>query len=54
MEFWYIKTLIRENNSSCSADPRPRSGRPHILYATADINKVKDLTLILFAVSLAH
>jgi len=38
-----LETVTRENDSTGSV--RPHSGRPHTVYITANINKVRDAYL---------
>jgi len=52
--FGRLKTLIGENVSSCSIDPCPLRCWLHIVRTSANINKVKDLTVTLMKVSFAH
>jgi len=47
MEVCWAKSTIAENDSSCSADPHPRSGQ----LQTANIDKLKDRILISCKVS---
>jgi len=49
-----LKALIRENDISCSVDPRQCRCLLHVACTTANIDKVKDLKVILLKVSLAN
>ena len=54
IEFSWVKTFNGESDSSGITDSCSGCGRPHSAHPTAKINKVKDLTLMFWSVSLPH
>jgi len=54
MVFWWAKGADGKNDICCSVYPYLRCGLPHTSRRTANIDKVKDLALIILKVSLAN
>jgi len=49
-----LKTLIRENDNSCSADSCQHGAQPHTACITTNVHRVTDLALILLKVTTAR